>query len=102
MINTNVLSSQFCMKNKAGIKTDSVSLALEVAFTSVLQALTVINQIRWYISSFLYTLLAFWLKDYFSDLPRQKALATQILESFSVTGDTNRKLLLSCMPSLSL
>lgn len=38
MINTNVLSSQFCMKNKVGIKTDSVSLALEVVFTSVLQA----------------------------------------------------------------
>lgn len=78
-------------ENKVVIKTDSVSLALEVTFILVLQALAVINQTRWYISSFLYRLLAFWLKDDFSDLPRQKALATQILDSFSVTGYTNRK-----------
>lgn len=92
MININVFYSRFWMKNEVGIKTGSVSLASEATFILVLQALTVINQRRWFISSFPYTLLTFWLKDYFSDLPQQQAVPAQVLESFSRAGDTNSKI----------
>lgn len=65
MINIDAFSSQFWMKNKVGVKPENVSLVLEVTFILALQALAIINQTRWYISSFMNTVLVFWLKDCF-------------------------------------
>lgn len=59
MINISASYSWFWMKNEGSIKTDSVSLASEATFILVLQALTVINQTRSFISSFPYTLIGF-------------------------------------------